>query len=139
MKALQEMNNIQRALLLAQLFPENLKELIEFTQKEIIQFREKQEILENAWPQGLLITAKYWFSLIAEVDRLIKRLNVQLHRSPRIFAEHLFFGHNSIFMIHCLVRFIECENPLHELKLAIELLFGDKVILCIDYLGDNED
>lgn len=139
MKPLHTMNNTERAYTLARLFPENLKDLISFTQKEITHFREKQEDITKAWPSWSLITANYWYSLIAEIEKLIKDFNVQLNRSPKIFSEHLFWGHNSIFMTHCLIRFIECENPHHSLKLAIELLFGEKEVVSIEFTENKKD
>ncbi|MDR6919544.1 hypothetical protein [Chryseobacterium sp. 2987] len=139
MKALHEMNNKERAYMLARLFPENLKDLITFTQKEIIHFREKQENIKKAWPTNSLITANYWYSLIAEIEKLLKDFNVQLYRSPKIFSEQLFWGHNSILMIHCLVRFVGCENPQHSLKLAIELLFGDNEVVSIEFRKNTQD
>ncbi|MGK6342483.1 hypothetical protein ACMGDK_09605 [Chryseobacterium sp. DT-3] len=139
MKALHEMNKIERAYVLARLFPENLKDLTAFTQTEITHFREKQEDIAKAWPPRSFITANYWYSLIAEIERILENLNVQLHRSPKIFSEHLFGGHNAIFMTHCLIRFVECENPHHSLKLAIELLFGEKEVVSIEFTENKKD
>lgn len=139
MKPLDEMNNIERAYVLARLFPENLKDLISFVQKEISHFREKQEDIKQAWQPHSLITANYWYSLIAEIEKVIESFNVQLHRNPKIFSEHLFWGHNSIFMTHCLIRFVECENPHHSLKVAIELLFGVKEVVSIEFKEQTED
>lgn len=139
MNSLDEMKNIERAYVLARLFPKDLKDLISFVQKEITHFREKQEDIKKAWPPHCLITANYWYSLIAEIEKVLERLNVQLHRNPKIFSEHLFWGHNSIFMTHCLVRFVGCENPHHSLKLAIELLFGEKEIVSIEFTENTEN
>ncbi|ASE62097.2 hypothetical protein CEQ15_11640 [Chryseobacterium indologenes] len=139
MKPLHTMNNTERAYTLARLFPENLKDLITFTQKEITHFREKQEDITKAWPPRSLITANYWYTLISEIEKLLKDFNVQLYRSPKIFSEHLFWGHNSIFMTHCLIRFVECENPHHSLKLAIELLFGEKEVVSIEFTENKKD
>lgn len=139
MKALDEMNNKERAYVLAQMFPKNLKEFISFIQREIEHFREKQEDIKKAWPTNSFITANYWYSLIDEVEKLIEDLNVQLYRNPKIFSEHLFWGHNSIFMTHCLIRFVECENPHRSLKLAIELLFGEKEVVSIEFTKNTED
>lgn len=132
MKALEEMNNTERAYLLAKLFPTTLKELTLFIQQEIEHFYKHKDYLQRMWPKSIL-TANFWFGLVENVEKVIQHHNRSLHKSPRIFADHLFYAHNAIFTIHCLIRYVEkndCPKPLTQ---AIHLLFGEEKVIVIDF------
>ncbi len=126
------MNTTEKALLLATLFPDILKELVLFIQEEIEHQRKYEKRLRDVWPRHP-VTADDWFGIIQDVEGVVAHFNVDLHRSPWIFSDHLFHGHNAIFSIHCLIRYLkkkeQCPN---QLKHAINLLFGDDILFVID-------
>lgn len=64
MKALNEMNNVERGYLLAKLFPQNLKDLTVFVQQETERFREQEEYIRSIWADKTLITADFWYACI---------------------------------------------------------------------------
>lgn len=107
MKALNEMNNVQKAYLVAKLFPDTLKQLIVFIQQETERFRERDEYMRSIWSDNTLITADFWYGLVDNTEQILKRYNVMLHRSPRVFSDQLFDGYNSIFITNCLIVFTE--------------------------------
>lgn len=133
MKALNEMNKIERAYTLAQLFPEFLKDFISFTQKEIKYFRDNEENIRLDWPSYSLITHDYWYLLIGKVEGLIKQFNVALYRNPIVFSEQLFYEYNWVFMTHCLLRYVESGHASDKFRLAIELLFGNDWVMTIQF------
>ncbi|MDN4028933.1 hypothetical protein [Chryseobacterium gambrini] len=130
MKALKEMNNVERAYLLAKLFPDTLKELTAFIQKETERFRANEDYMRSIWADKTLITADFWFGLVSNTEDLLKRYNVMLHRSTRVFSDQLFDGYNAIFLTNCLIEYADTAECNAKMKEAIHLLFGhDKMIL----------
>lgn len=87
MKALKEMNNVERAYLLAKLFPDTLKALTVFVQQETERFRTQEEYMRSIWADKTLITADFWFGLVGNSERILKQYNVMLHRSTRVFSD----------------------------------------------------
>lgn len=66
MKALKEMNNVEKAYLLAKLFPDTLKELTLFVQQETERFRKYEEYIRGIWADKSLITASFgtdWWTI----------------------------------------------------------------------------
>lgn len=135
MKALNEMNNVERAYLLAKLFPDTLKDLTLFIQEEIKHQRAHEEHLRRIWPKSIM-TVDFWFGLIDNVERIVTDLNVSLYRSPKIFSGHLFYMHNAIFSIHCLIRYVEIKDCSKQLKQAIHLIFGEEKVIEIEVHKD---
>jgi len=130
MKALKEMNNVERAYLLAKLFPDTLKELTAFVQQETEHFRANEDYMRSIWADKTLITADFWFGLVSNTEYLLKRYNVMLHRSTRVFSDQLFDGYNAIFLTNCLIEYAGTAECNAKMKEAIHLLFGhDKMIL----------
>ncbi len=130
MKALNEMNNVERGYLLAKLFPQNLKDLTAFVQQETERFREQEEYIRSIWADKTLITADFWYALVSNTEQVLKRYNVMLHRSTRVFSDQLFDGYNAIFLTNCLIEYADREECSPKMKEAIHLLFGhDKMIV----------
>lgn len=129
MKALEEMNNVEKAYLLAKLFPHILKEISLFIQRETERFRENEVYMRSIWSDKTLITADFWYGLVQRTEQILMRNNVMLHKSARVFSDQLFDGYNSIFITNCMMEYTEKEACDHKLKHAIYLLFGeDKMI-----------
>lgn len=133
MKALTEMNNTERAFAVARLFPDELGTLTDFIKSEIAHLREKEQDIRKAWPKNCVATADYWFMLVKNAELTIEKFGILLYRNARIFADHFFYQDNSVFGIHCLIRFAGTEGIRPMLRLAIELYFGDDQVLTIDF------
>lgn len=128
MKALKEMNNVEKGYLLARLFPDNLKELTQFAQQETRRFRKHEQYVRGIWTDPL-ITDNFWYGLVSDMESTIRHQGVSLHRSARVFSDQLFDGYNAIFTVHCLIEYADREACTHQLGQAIHLLFGhDKLI-----------
>lgn len=132
MKALDKMNNVERAYLLAKLFPDTLKELTAFVQQETERFRTQEEYMRSIWADKTLITADFWFGLVSNTEQILKRYNVMLHRNMRVFSDQLFDGYNAIFLTNCLVEYAGREECDCKLKEAIHLLFGYEKMIAIE-------
>ncbi|WP_052217449.1 MULTISPECIES: hypothetical protein [Bacteroidota] len=92
MKALEEMNNVEKGYILAKLFSKNLKEISLFIQQETERFRKHEEYMRSIWADKTLITANFWFGLVENTERILKQYNVMLQRNPRVFSDQLFDG-----------------------------------------------
>lgn len=130
MKTLSEMHNIDRAYLLANLFPDQLKDLTEYMKKEADFFENNREQIFKNWTERH-ITAEFWFSLITDFRRSYLHNGTRLYRNKRTFRDQLFDGYNSLFAIHCLIAYSGNPNCGAELKQAIHLLFGSKKFLVL--------
>lgn len=128
MKALEELDNVAKGYLLAKLFPTQLETLVAFIKKETERFRKHQQYVESIWGNSM-ISKNFWFGLVGSVERTVERQGRDLYRSPRIFSDHLFDGHDAIFTIHCLIEYAHHPECDRKLKQGIFLLFGeDKLI-----------
>ncbi|MCT4317861.1 hypothetical protein [Elizabethkingia anophelis] len=138
MKALEEMNNVEKGYILAKLFSKNLKEISLFIQQETERFRTHEEYMRSIWADKTLITANFWFGLVENTERILKQYNVMLQRNPRVFSDQLFDGYNAIFVSNSLIEYAEKPECNHKLKQAIHLLFGEQKMIEVP-LNDNNN
>lgn len=132
MKALKEMNMVEKAYLLAKLFPNNLSELTFFIQLETDRFKKQEDYLRSVWVENTLITANFWFGLIDSNIEIIERYQFSLIKNPKVFSDQLFDGYNSIFSTNCLIEYTKKQECEPKIKQAIHLLFGVEQIVQID-------
>ena len=113
MKPLEEMNNVERAYVLAKLFPTELKEITQFIQDEIDRCTNREEYIRSIWSDNTLIKANFWFSLVQNTQQILKAHNVMLYRSARVFSDQLFHGMNAIFLVNSLIEYAQnkASNP----------------------------
>lgn len=131
MKALAHMTNTERAYLLAQLFPDRLKEMTDFIKKEAELFTANKDEVYKKWNE-MIIDSGFWYRLIANFERRYTKNGTRLHRNKRTFRDQLFDGYDALFSIHALIHYSEqSECPL-KLKQAIHLLFGAQKLVLID-------
>lgn len=126
MKPLKEMTFVDKGHVLAALFPELLKEFVEIIKKETEHFRNEEEYYRKNWESQTFIAIGFWYSLVADIEQLLRRFNVALYRNPKVFADQLFYGFYAVFTIDCLIKYAESEVCSTETKLAIHLLFGQE-------------
>lgn len=131
MKALNDMNNVEKAYLLAKLFPERLKELVAFQMEEIQLQQEQESYIRSQWTDSM-ITADFWFGLIANTAKIIDNQKTALFKSQRVYSYHLFDGYNALFSMHCLITYAAQEDCPLQLKQIIHLLFGEQRIFNLE-------
>lgn len=128
MKALHQMDYIERAYLLANLFPQHIQNLIDFMHKEAEFFQDSREQVYENWNENH-ITPDFWFGLIADFQRRYIRNGRRLYTNKKTFRDQLFDGYDALFTIHCLLEYAEDPNCAPDLKQAIHLFFGSKKLL----------
>ncbi|KKO89193.1 hypothetical protein AAW12_24015 [Sphingobacterium sp. Ag1] len=139
MKALNELTNTESAYQMARLFPNELKALTEFIKSEITHFRKQEEPIRKAWAKESIATADYWYMLIRNAEEILTDFNIQLYRSPRIFADQFFYSHNSVFAIHCLIRYAGSGKASYQMRLAIELFFGEEEVKEMEFNSKEDE
>lgn len=130
MRALQDMNNVDKAYLLARLFPDEREALTGVALQQVELFIQQEQAVRDMW-KDTLITAEFWYDLVRSTQRIIRNQGTGLYRSARVFSDQLFDGYNAIFMIYCLIGYTQGEACPYKLKQAIHLLFGEYQLFTI--------
>lgn len=130
MKTLHQMNNLERAYLLARLFPDELKALTEFIKKEAELFISNRKKIYNEWTEQY-ISADLWFNFIDNVHCRYSRNGARLYSNKRTFRDQLFDGYDALFTIHSVIHYTDQEQCSQELKHAIYMLFGSQKLINI--------
>lgn len=126
MKALKEMTFVDKGHVLAGLFPELLKEWVDFIKSETEYFRREEEYYRKNWQTKTFIAVGFWYNLVADIEQLLRSFNVALYRNPKVFASQLFYGFYAVFTTNCLIEYANSKQCSLEAKLAIHLLFGQE-------------
>jgi len=123
MASLKELNNIQRARLLHQLFPEEIPGVLNFIAETCMVINNHPQIIRANW-KNEQFTVELWLVLALDVECLIKRHGKNLEIQAIIFAEQLFSGILSVFLIHCLMQYAICNKSVDpKFSTAIDLFF----------------
>lgn len=121
MKSLNEMNNVEKARLLHDLFTDEIKRIIEFilqTANEVI--TEPEKIKDN-WG-GKPFSVDGWIVLAKDTDRRIVRNFDALIKMKQRFSDQLFDGYSAMFTLQCMQDYLQvCKNS--KFNEAIEFLF----------------
>jgi hypothetical protein len=130
MKALNKMDNLDKAGLLCKLFPEELGNLQNAIEKQCDYFLQNETAFREGWYQKGFFTAEFWYRLVQNAKNGIGK-NEKLWKRPHWFIDHFFDGHHSIFAMHCLIEYADDTQCNPNLKQAIHLLFGSDKFLQI--------
>jgi len=126
MKALKEMTFVDKGHLSAGLFPELLREWVDFIKSETEYFRSEEGYYRKNWQTKTFIAVGFWYNLVTDIEQLLRRFNVAMYRNPKVFADQLFYGFYAVFTTNCLIEYADSNQCSLEVKLAIHLLFGQE-------------
>ena len=123
MKPLDNLNNVEKAKLLHELFPEEIPAVLDFVKSLSVTIEEEREMLNSKWDNQLFSFA-FWLSLAKDAEKKIDQYGVKLHTSSRLFADQLFNGYAALYLAHCLIQLTsQQEYPNKKFIKAVELLF----------------
>ncbi len=123
MKPLDNLNNVERAKLLHELFPDEIPAILEYVKSLSITIGDEKEMLNSKWDNQLFPFA-FWLSLAKVAKKKIDHYGVKLHKSSRLFADQLFDGYAALYLIHCLIQLTsQLEHHNKKFVKAVELLF----------------
>lgn len=123
MKALNDMGNLDRGKLLADLFPEQLPNIILFIEQKAASFLQSDNEQTTFW--GHPETDGFWSEVVTDIKQAIKKYAPRMAKNTRLFADQLFDGNNALFTIYCLNAYTRKPSCDPKLKQAITLLFGE--------------
>lgn len=133
MKALKEMDNVDKGELLCKLFPEELENIQLYIKYQCEYFLENESEFRQKWIPNEVMNADLWYTLVKNTDEYITKYKSQLFKKRRWFSDQFFDGINVIFTMHCLIEYSQKTNCNAKLQLAIRLLFGIERVLKIRY------
>ncbi|WP_268225341.1 hypothetical protein [Sinomicrobium oceani] len=122
MKTLEQMNNVERAYLLAGLFPEELPGILTDIRQRVAYLQKHEDDIRKEWDNGL-ITVGFWCDLAKRVLQVIEKYESKLLESRRLFADQLFDGYNALFAIDCIAKYADKGNGSSRFQLAVKMLF----------------
>lgn len=124
MKPLEQLNNVERAKLLHELFPGEIPAFLKYVRGMSMTVAEEQGRIAATWNNGL-ITFDFWLSLAQQAEQKIIRYGAKLEKNSRLFADQLFDGYSALYLSHCLHEYTKGRKHTNEkFELAVELLFG---------------
>jgi hypothetical protein len=124
MKALNQLNNLEKGRLLHQLFPLEMPAFLDFMQGMCEAVNENQEMNRAKWNNGLF-SFDFWFSLAGNVRAAMEKYGSKLHKNSNLFADQLFDGYLACFTIHCIVTYTSVrQHENSKFVKAVDLLFN---------------
>ena len=128
MKALDKMNNVEKANLLHILFPDEIPAFLVFVLGVCQTIRENEQV-ERTKGEHAIVTFDFWLNLLNDAENRINRYGNKLHRNKGLFADQLFDGQSAMYMKYCLQLAVETKiHPNPKFTQAVRLLFEtDKI------------
>ena len=124
MKALKYLTNADKAILLHQLFPEEIPALLEFIKNMSISLIKEQVHHRKSWDNNLF-SFDQWLLLVGQTVGIIDGYGKKLHRRHRLFSDQLFDGYIACYTNHCVTVFATTtEHRNRKFIQAIQLLFN---------------
>lgn len=123
MKPLHILNNVEKAKLLHDLFPDEIPAILEYVKSLSITIEEEKEMLNSKW-DNQLFSFVFWLSLANDAKKKIDQYGKKLHKSSGLFADQLFDGYAALYLAHCLIQLTsQKEHENKKFVKAVELLF----------------
>lgn len=116
------MNNVEKAKLLALLFPEQLAGVLQAITQAYRYLSDNEEALREGWQNGL-ITFDFWQRNGEGVQAALTEYGSRLTKSSSLFADQLFDGYYALFTIDCILK-QAAESESLKYKQAVSLLFS---------------
>ncbi|MDB4926606.1 hypothetical protein [Mucilaginibacter sp.] len=125
MTALSNLNNIGRAKLLHELFPDEIPQLLDHIKEVCVDLKANREEYQNTWNFGLM-TFHTWLSLSEKTEGLINRHRNNMIKSSKVFSEQLFhsYDYTVLFVNDRIVKYAEKMSEKSKFKQAVDLLFN---------------
>lgn len=124
MKALHQMDNLERAYILCSLFPDEIPNILKCINDQCENFLQNEQNYREGWTQKGFFTADFWYFLVKQAYKTIKLKQFPKGKAARWCADQFFDGRNSIFAAHCLIEYSNNTECNESLRTAINLFFG---------------
>lgn len=105
MKPIGQLTNVDKAILMHQLFPDEIPAFITFTKNLCLTIKEDEQQNRERWDDGFM-PFDFWLQQINDVEASIIKYGKKLESSPRLFSDQLFEGMKALFTNHSLRVYI---------------------------------
>ncbi|EHQ27536.1 hypothetical protein [Mucilaginibacter paludis] len=124
MKLLANFDNIAKARLLHDLFPDEIPALLDDIQAVCANFKANKEAYEKTWDFGLM-TFEMWLSLAEKATTVITKYRTQMCKSSKVFSEQLFhaYDYTVIFVNDRVAKYALKLDENSKFRKAVDLLF----------------
>lgn len=125
MTALSNLNNIGKAKLLHELFPDEIPQLLDHIKNVCADLKANKEAYQSTWDFGLM-TFDTWLSLAEKAETLIDRHRTNMIKSSKTFSEQLFhsYDYTVLFVNDRIVKYAEGKSENSKFKQAVALLYN---------------
>jgi hypothetical protein len=125
MNALHQLNNIGKAKLLHELFPDEIPQLLDHIQEVCADLKANREAYQSTWDFGLM-TFDMWLSLAEKAEAMINKHRTAMIKSSKTFSETLFhsYDYTVLFVNDRIVKYAERKNENSKFKQAVALLYN---------------
>ncbi|OMP80101.1 hypothetical protein BW716_06305 [[Flexibacter] sp. ATCC 35208] len=118
------MNNIQKAKLLFDLFPEETIAFISFAAEVADKIKKERDTLRTAGGDSILFPAGFWVDLAEDLSKRIRSGDGKLQKSSTVFSEQLFDGDRAFLSKHCLLQYSSGDKLKNTaFRQGVELFF----------------
>lgn len=122
MKTLENLTNTEKARLLHDLFPDEIRLFLEDLTNVCSDIENNKDEHSKKWNIGWL-TFNYWLSLANETAGILKSHKFNMIKSSRVFSDQLFFTYTSLFVNDRIVKYAEHKSQNEKFKIAVNLLY----------------
>lgn len=122
MKSLAELDNTAKAKLLHELFPEEVKPLIENLKQVCADFEQRQQEYREGWSFGFF-SFDQWLSLSRQSMQRIERFEVSMIDSSRVFSQQLCFNLQVLFVNDRIIKYADQVSTNEKFKLMVQVLY----------------
>lgn len=123
MKALDQLNNVERAKLLHDLFPGEIAGFLEYAKGLSIYIDENKEQIKKNWGEQLF-AFDAWLELALSAKATIEEFETKLVKNGRLFSHQLFDGYLALWTADAACKYIEDDKfPNSKFKKVVQALF----------------
>lgn len=122
MKSLNQLNNVEKGKLLADLFPCEITHIIDFINMMYGNLTDNEAAIKKDWNNGM-IHVEMWYSIAKDVQHAINSNSKMLLKS-RCFADQLFDHYNALYTIDCIVKYADMERKGSNFYHLVNALFN---------------
>lgn len=120
MKSLQNLNNVERAKLLFELFPESIPGFITYVKEATANY--DKEDLRKTWSNGM-IGVDWWISLLDDVQAILIKYGSSISKSKNLFSDQLFDGYNAFVTSTLLSNYANKSGIDKKFTAMVKILF----------------
>lgn len=122
MKSLSQLDNTAKAKILHELFPEEVKPLVENIKQVCLDFEERQQQYRETWDFGFF-SFDDWLSLSRQTMQRIEKFEFNIIKSSRVFSDQLCFNLQALFVNDRIIKYADQVSNNEKFKLMVQVFY----------------